>query len=123
MGSGSWWRSGDKGVWWSGMAGRTHGLSRPHLDRAGPRVIEGGPDRHRALGVAKVRPATTGAETRSRSRAVEVATSSAEMTAAKQKVAAGVGALGSERGRGLAVSEGATAARLRHRGSAFGEER
>ena len=73
-----------------------------------------------ALGV---RPATIDAETRSRSRVVEVATPSAETTAAMQKVAAGVGALGGERGRGLAVSEGAAAARLRRRGSAFGEER
>ena len=105
------------------MAGRTHGLSRPHLDRADPRVVEGGPDRRHALGAAGVRPATIGAETRSRSRAVEVATPSAVTIAAMQKVAAGVGALGGERGRGLAVSEGAAAARLRHRGSAFGEER
>src|SRR5436190_24278553 len=122
MVSGSWWRSDDKGVWWSGMAGRTHGLSRPHLDRAGPRVIEGRPDRRRALGAAEVRPATTGAETRSRSRAVEVATPSAETTAATQIVAVRVGTLGGESSRGLAVSEGAATARLRRRGSALGEE-
>ena len=74
-------------------------------------------------GAAGVRPATTGAKTRSRSRAMEVATPSAETTAITQKVAAGVGALGDERGRGFAVSEGAAAARLRRRGSTFGEER
>ena len=105
------------------MAGRTHGLSRPHRDRAGPRVVEGGPDQRRALSAAGVRPATTGAETRSRSRAMKVVTLSSETTAATQKVAAGVGALGGERGKGLAVSKGAAAARLRRRGSTFGEER